>query len=327
MSFKPCKENSSENKQPVLSPHLNPWLIHRFDTHPIDAFLELMSFSPGDFLCPTMDIDLSWHTHQLLGTEYRIFTETHIARFVDHDDKVSEVKLGDAYDLTARAWTARYGVPYSTCGCQKQLDGLTQQPNPLKFWGKTTEKDKYDRKRQVIEQMIGSISTGEREASHPSVHSLIALPKIEGVAKQRAARDNKNHKLARANSLQLGDPLFGRIRSKMLQPDHPDPFHYTSFISQTQAGPQQVQGSGRPYWGVAGAGVAVAGAGVIVVGSAMAWGLCDGGDPNCFHESEIQRGKCAAGLGGGGSGGYCGGGGTGACECTYFLRYCTLISS
>ncbi|KAK6981762.1 hypothetical protein R3P38DRAFT_3113380 [Favolaschia claudopus] len=33
------------------------------------AFMELMSSSPGTFLVPTLDIDLAWHTHQLMARQ------------------------------------------------------------------------------------------------------------------------------------------------------------------------------------------------------------------------------------------------------------------
>lgn len=33
------------------------------------AFLDLMSSAPARFVVPTLDIDLAWHTHQLLCLE------------------------------------------------------------------------------------------------------------------------------------------------------------------------------------------------------------------------------------------------------------------
>lgn len=79
-------------------------------------------------------------------------------RFVDHDDKVSEVRLGDAYDLTARAWMARYKVPYSQCGCHQgdlsSIDGGLSAaiPDKLKFWNKG--ESKTDQRRRAIEKVI-----------------------------------------------------------------------------------------------------------------------------------------------------------------------------
>lgn len=47
------------------------------------AFLDLMAASPADFLVPTLDIDLIWHTHQLAGPRYLTDTKTYVGRKVD----------------------------------------------------------------------------------------------------------------------------------------------------------------------------------------------------------------------------------------------------
>lgn len=79
-------------------------------------------------------------------------------RFIDHDDKVSESRLGDAYDLTARAWMARFKVPYSQCGCHQgdlsSIDGglAAAIPDKLKFWNKGESKS--DQRRRAIEKVI-----------------------------------------------------------------------------------------------------------------------------------------------------------------------------
>ncbi|KAG8817991.1 hypothetical protein FRC19_010963 [Serendipita sp. 401] len=81
------------------------------------AFLDLMSAKPGSFLVPTIDIDLIWHTHQLSSAAYRVDTVRLLGRTPNHDDAVQPVTLQSAYDNTAAAWKARFGVAYSVCGC------------------------------------------------------------------------------------------------------------------------------------------------------------------------------------------------------------------
>ncbi|KAF7375454.1 hypothetical protein MSAN_00433300 [Mycena sanguinolenta] len=87
------------------------------------GFLDLMSASPGSFLVPTLDIDLAWHTHQLMASQYSRDTTQFVGRFIDHDDNVAESKLSTSFDQTRRAWKDRFGVEYTPCGCP--LSGKT----------------------------------------------------------------------------------------------------------------------------------------------------------------------------------------------------------
>ncbi|KAJ3513636.1 hypothetical protein NLJ89_g2838 [Agrocybe chaxingu] len=81
------------------------------------AFLDLMASSPASFFVPTLDIDLVWHTHQLMPSKYESDCKSFIGRFIDHDDKVEGLRLSSAFDITCRAWKDRFGVPYTHCGC------------------------------------------------------------------------------------------------------------------------------------------------------------------------------------------------------------------
>ncbi|KAF8548444.1 hypothetical protein OG21DRAFT_1394747, partial [Imleria badia] len=81
------------------------------------AFLNLIASSPGSFFVPTLDIDLAWHTHQLMADQYQKDCKSLVNRYVDHDDKVGEDHLATAFDVTCRAWIDRYKVPYTYCGC------------------------------------------------------------------------------------------------------------------------------------------------------------------------------------------------------------------
>ncbi|KAI9467246.1 hypothetical protein BJY52DRAFT_57416 [Lactarius psammicola] len=81
------------------------------------AFLDLMSSSQHMLVVPTLDVDLVWHSHQLSGPRYHKDCRTNVGRYVDHDDKVEQFHLSDAFDATCRAWEKRYGIPYTQCGC------------------------------------------------------------------------------------------------------------------------------------------------------------------------------------------------------------------
>jgi hypothetical protein len=49
----------------------------------ITSFLDLMATSAGSFLVPTLDIDLAWHTHQLMAHKYDADCKTFVERYVD----------------------------------------------------------------------------------------------------------------------------------------------------------------------------------------------------------------------------------------------------
>ncbi|KAG7447834.1 uncharacterized protein BT62DRAFT_948034, partial [Guyanagaster necrorhizus] len=95
------------------------------------AFLDLMSSSPAGFFVPTLDIDLVWHTHQLMARKYSRHCLKYVGRFVDHDDKVAENKLANAFDITCRAWKDRFRIAYTYCGCPLPGDTIGQKLSRL----------------------------------------------------------------------------------------------------------------------------------------------------------------------------------------------------
>jgi hypothetical protein len=47
------------------------------------SFLDLMKSASSSLLVPTLDIDLVWHTHQLMPTSYKEDCERYVERFID----------------------------------------------------------------------------------------------------------------------------------------------------------------------------------------------------------------------------------------------------
>lgn len=67
-------------------------------------FLTLMKENNQLIAVPTLEIDVSWHTHQLHPLEYRQFTLKYIKRVINHDDTIPQITL-DRYSLdTRKAW-------------------------------------------------------------------------------------------------------------------------------------------------------------------------------------------------------------------------------
>lgn len=66
---------------------------------------------------PTLDVDLAWHTHQLNPPSYLKYVVNKTRQFVDHDDKVAETALNDAFAWTSKTYEKKYGGKYSECTC------------------------------------------------------------------------------------------------------------------------------------------------------------------------------------------------------------------
>lgn len=47
------------------------------------SFLDLLASSRSTFFVPTLDIDLAWHTHQLMAQKYNDQCRTYVRRFID----------------------------------------------------------------------------------------------------------------------------------------------------------------------------------------------------------------------------------------------------
>ncbi|TFY63748.1 hypothetical protein EVJ58_g3067 [Rhodofomes roseus] len=90
-------------------------LIHAITRY--HAFLDFMTGSPASFFVPTLDIDLVWHTHQMMAGRYSDDCKRYVGRYIDHDDKVEENRIANAFDITCQAWQQRLKVPYTHCGC------------------------------------------------------------------------------------------------------------------------------------------------------------------------------------------------------------------
>jgi hypothetical protein len=58
-------------------------------------FLDLFAHNPSRALVPTLVVDLAWHTHMLNAEAYRADTMRLFGRYMNHDDKVEEGRLGE----------------------------------------------------------------------------------------------------------------------------------------------------------------------------------------------------------------------------------------
>jgi hypothetical protein len=57
-------------------------------------FLDLFAHNPSKALVPTLVVDLGWHTHMLNAEAYQADCMRLFDRYLNHEDKVEEGKLG-----------------------------------------------------------------------------------------------------------------------------------------------------------------------------------------------------------------------------------------
>ncbi|KAF7304477.1 hypothetical protein HMN09_00850000 [Mycena chlorophos] len=177
------------------------------------AFLDLMAASPGEFLVPTLDIDLGWHTHQLRSHEYGPDTMKYVDVFVDHEDKVEETCLTNSFDGTGSAWRKRFGQPYSYCGCPLPGNSVGQRLSRLMSgvgFAHGHGGGTHPQYLQPPKSWSGKTASG----THPSAHNLMFPGRATATAsseqnKLKAAKKaEKERAKAKARGKCVLDPAF-----------------------------------------------------------------------------------------------------------------------
>ncbi|PVF99604.1 hypothetical protein CPB86DRAFT_813763 [Serendipita vermifera] len=283
------------------------------------AFLDLMSHTPGLFLVPTLDIDLAWHTHQLKGEQYRLDTQYCLQRTPNHEDNVESNSLSKAYDITAKAWKARFGVPYSVCGCIPDPDPeppLSRLLSKLSSFLHKNEESNSRRETILVNTRPDLVTTEDHEAdtSHPSEHNAdFGDPNDKPAQWKKERRERKS--VQRVASAQKGGDkdLWRDLQAKraekrrlaLLYGGDDNRWHREAF-TDTHHG----YGYYYPYWGVS-AAVPIGFYGGHRYGGVGGCGSgCGSGGCSSFGSDSSGSGDSGGGDSGGGGGG-CGGGGGG----------------
>ncbi|KAH9049000.1 hypothetical protein EDB84DRAFT_1410083 [Lactarius hengduanensis] len=161
------------------------------------AFLDLVASSQRMLVVPTLDIDLVWHSHQLSGPRYHKDCKTNVGRYVDHDDRVEQFHLSDAFDATCRAWEKRYGIPYTQCGCPLPGNTIGQKLARLVPLSGS--------KHYPLARLAPPADQPEiLAASHPSDHNTVAVLGLPNNSAAKAQRDSK--------ALRRGEREVSRVR-------------------------------------------------------------------------------------------------------------------
>ncbi|TFK46966.1 hypothetical protein OE88DRAFT_1637188 [Heliocybe sulcata] len=181
------------------------------------AFLDLMASSSMAFFVPTLDIDLAWHTHQLFADQYAADCKKYVGRYVDHDDKIAESELSNAFDITCRAWKSRFGIAYAHCGCPLPGDTIGIRVSLLR--NRTMAKLLSSSSRPDL--VPPSDSEIICAATHPSDHNAVYVLSDSDINRslrraklqKRRERDQKDVEKGRADRMVYERGL-----------DHPMPF-------------------------------------------------------------------------------------------------------
>lgn len=124
---------------------------------------------------------------------------------------MEEGALSTAYDVTARAWQSRFGVPYSVCGCGHSSGGITEKIS--RFFGSSSKSGEKSAKSAISVDgsssatMIAShknprpdlisVDDGDADATHPSEHNSVVVvrhPLSENSRKMREKTLQKRKK-------------------------------------------------------------------------------------------------------------------------------------
>ncbi|KAG9036618.1 hypothetical protein FRB95_008452 [Tulasnella sp. JGI-2019a] len=171
------------------------------------AFLDLMVSIPGKFIVPT----LSRKLYDIIG------------KVPDHDDKVAQGALSTAFDDTAKAWTARFAIPYSVCGCPPLVKVNTAAAviSALSWKGKG----------KVVPTAINntrpdlvSIELSNAEETHLSDHNSVALINPQSESEQAQLRrqelERRTKELNRTAERNKGGEWAGLIAKRAMDHTH-----------------------------------------------------------------------------------------------------------
>lgn len=157
--------------------------------------------------------------------------------------------LSTSYDVTAKAWRARYGVPYSICGCVPDPETesrLSRFASKITKIGSKREKNASETPAAPVNTRPDLVSTEDEDAdsSHPSEHNIyFGDPNERMTALKKAARERHSEKCATsAKKAAARDPW--RALQAQRNEKHRDA-HKEAFTN-----PWWGSGAYYPYWGV-----------------------------------------------------------------------------
>lgn len=285
---------------PALS-HTISRLIHKYS-----RFIAIIS-KYNRMAVPTLDVDLAWHTHQLNPSRYLQYTVAKSKTFIDHDDKVAEIKLTDAFAETSKLYQKLYGEPYSECTCwycEAVRESHTSTASRLFRSNNATAADKLhsvpsDPKKSVHISTHNAVRpTGDQRYDEGVIRRIGKLEKAYENACKRA--DKKGKPRPRRDDYYYSESYGHPVFIPMYAPYY-GAMSYTPVIYPVNPGCLSL--------GVGAVGNCCAG----TCGAAMAAGGSCSGAGSCGSmggcvQGSVSSGGCGSWSGGCGASSGCGGG-------------------
>ncbi|KAH7034662.1 uncharacterized protein B0I36DRAFT_82922 [Microdochium trichocladiopsis] len=267
-------------------------------------FMRLIAENSLHVVVPTLDVDLAWHTQQLSPKEYMAFTLEKTEKFIDHDDKIEELKLHDAFSWTCKEYQKLYNEVYSECTCWYCEAIRTSHTSSVgRLFGASRSEKVAD---SFYDSGQAKLCPPDNSA-HISAHNSVVITDVDGVKNMAEERARKKGRRLDKNDSEVHNH-WGYGAAYAVPFGAPVVFAGGMYYGGSPGGCPG--GTGAAGGCVAGtcAGAAAAGA------CAMAAGGCGGGGGTCSGGGACGGGGGACGGGGcgGGGGGGCGGGGGGS---------------
>ncbi|KAG8630990.1 hypothetical protein KVT40_000130 [Elsinoe batatas] len=256
-------------------------------------FFTLLSGTTTSLCVPTLDIDLAWHTHQLRPRRYLSHSLLTTSRFIDHDDKIPELSLSNAFILTSAAYQSRYKEPYAECLC----------------WHCACTRDLSSTflSRHAVAKATASLpSHTPGQGPHLSIHGVVAPPWMNERYDDKVAKAKKRLQSAHESLKARGDrSRHAGVKGEEYESDVYGVVVTVPSWTPFEDGDLRCRGwDGGAYARDPGHVAGVGEAGACVAGTCSAgFGLAVG---------AAGAGSCASGSSGGAA---CGGGGSGAGGC------------
>ncbi|KAH8690706.1 hypothetical protein BGW36DRAFT_59024 [Talaromyces proteolyticus] len=179
---------------------------------------------------PTLDVDLAWHTHQLSSSRYFKYSRAQsrkygIEVFIDHDDKVDEGKLSEAFIWTCKTYASvTNGEVFSECNCW--YCEAVREVNLYSGLSAILTSSSTRNARNQAEKLLNdpTIPTEMEKSSHISAHNAVSVRDASGrsraAAKIREAQlrsawekaHRRAQKSRKMSSTKPSDAYHGRFR-------------------------------------------------------------------------------------------------------------------